>query len=757
MSRPGNPDAAESGQARQYRYRVPAGLLEELMAAVRPEFRAGDLVFDPRDPVFGGPPCAVSGCGRPHRRRGLCISHWQRWRGAGQISLAEFTATAEPGWHGHLPLDPCVIADCNYGAMGHGMCQRHLRQWHRAGRPNLADWQAPTAPLPPDGPPACRIGYCSLWTRGTSVFCYGHDIRWKDSGRPDIDEFAASCENPGPGQEHIDLRRLPAGLRLEMQYVLQCRGDERDAKLPPREVRPLVAVLAAAGASSLLEQPEEWWTALGAPTNGRGWRPFILDARRRVEALAFGAGWDTEYPRDIWRLCNLGIDQPEATISFTGIPQPWLRELAKRYTRWQLATGLSASTAGSGARAVTRFAAWLASLPGPPNGLDGVTRPLLERYLADLQAEMGGQVRHSTYVGGLSGFLKAIRRHGWDDTLPATTAIYPEDFPARGARLPRGLAAHVMAQVEQPANLARQDNPACRLITLILIRCGLRISSAAGLAFDCTVTDADGAPYLRYYNTKMKREALVPIDDELFRLIGEQKQRVLQRFPAGAPVLFPRQNGNLNGRRPISSHTYRSALDRWLEDCDIRDEHGQPVHLTPHQWRHTLGTVLINRDVPQHVVQKILDHDSPLMTAHYARLSDKTVRKHWERARKVNAEGQPVQISPDGPLGDAAWAKQQLSRATQALPNGYCQLPLVKTCPHANSCLTCPMFVTTPEFLPQHHAQRRATLQIISAAEASGHARVAEMNRQVAGNLGKIITALEADGGNGQEADAHAS
>ena len=307
------------------------------------------------------------------------------------------------------------------------------------------------------------------------------------------------------------------------------------------------------------------------------------------------------------------------------------------------------------------------------------------------------------------------------------------------------------------ANLDRLASPACRLITLILIRCGLRISSAAGLAFDCTVTDADGAPYLRYYNTKMKREALVPIDDELFRLVGEQKQRVLRRFPAGAPVLLPRQNGNLNGRRPVSSHTYRSALHRWLERCDVRDEHGQPVHLTPHQWRHTLGTVLINRDVPQHVVQKILDHDSPLMTAHYARLSDKTVREHWERARKVNAEGQPVQISPDGPLGDAAWAKQQLSRATQALPNGYCQLPLVKTCPHANSCLTCPMFVTTAEFLPQHHAQRQATLQIISAAEAAGHARVAEMNRQVAGNLDKIITTLESEGHDGEETAAGAS
>jgi len=727
------------------------------MAAVRPEFRAEDLVFDPRDPVFGGPPCAVSGCGRPQRGYGLCTSHWQRWRGSRGVSLAEFTATAEPGWHGHLPLDSCVIDGCNYGVMGRGMCNRHFSRWYRARCPDPERWQAQAPPLAPDGPlRACRIGYCSLWARSASVFCYGHDTRWKNNGRPGIDQFAASCENPGPGQEHIDLRRLPAGLRLEVQYVLQCRGDERDAKLPPREVRPLVAALAAAGASSLLEQPEEWWTALDAPGNGRGWRPFILDARRRIEALAFGAGWDTEYPRDIWRLCNLGIDQPEATISFAAIPQPWLKDLAKRYTRWQLATGLSASTAGSGARAVNRLAAWLASLPGPPNGLDGVTRPLLERYLAVLQAEMGGQVRHSNYVGGLSGFLKAIRRHGWDDTLPATTAIYPEDFPARGARLPRGLAAHVMAQVEQPANLARQDNPACRLITLILIRCGLRISSAAGLAFDCTVTDAYGAPYLRYYNTKMKREALVPVDDELFALIGEQKQRVLQRFPAGAPVLFPRQNGNLTGHRPISSRTYRGALCRWLEDCDIRDEHGQPVHLTPHQWRHTLGTVLINRDVPQHVVQKILDHDSPLMTAHYARLSDKTVREHWERARKVNAEGRAVQVRADGPLGEAAWAKQRLSRATQALPNGYCELPLVRTCPHANSCLTCPMFVTTAEFLPQHHAQRRQTLQIITAAEASGQARVAEMNRQVAGNLDKIIASLE-DGGEERETAAGAS
>ena len=67
------------------------------------------------------------------------------------------------------------------------------------------------------------------------------------------------------------------------------------------------------------------------------------------------------------------------------------------------------------------------------------------------------------------------------------------------------------------------------------------------------------------------------------------------------------------------------------------------------------------------------------------------------------------------------------------------------------------MFLTTAEFLPQHHAQRQQTLQIITAAEANGHARLAEMNRQVAANLDNIIAALEADGQDGKEAAAGAS
>jgi integrase len=208
-------------------------------------------------------------------------------------------------------------------------------------------------------------------------------------------------------------------------------------------------------------------------------------------------------------------------------------------------------------------------------------------------------------------FLQAIRRHGWDTSLPPSAMFFPEDYPKGGEKLPRALAEHVMAQVEDPANLARQGNPAYRLITIILIRCGLRVSDATGLPFDCVVRDADCAPYLRYYNRKMKREALVPIDDELQALIGDQQNRARERWPDGTPVLFARPTANIDGHRPVRYTSYRDALYRWLEDCDVRDEHGQPVHLTPAP----VETHPRNRpDQPGRPAARraeILDHDSP--------------------------------------------------------------------------------------------------------------------------------------------------
>lgn len=112
------------------------------------------------------------------------------------------------------------------------------------------------------------------------------------------------------------------------------------------------------------------------------------------------------------------------------------------------------------------------------SGLDGVTRSLLERYLAYLATDSRSLHSRSRDIGSLSAFLDAIRRHECDPTLPTNAVFYLDDHPKPDKRLPRGLAEHIMAQVEQPANLNRWNLPERRLLTVILMRCGLRIDDA---------------------------------------------------------------------------------------------------------------------------------------------------------------------------------------------------------------------------------------------------------------------------------------
>ena len=57
--------------------------------------------------------------------------------------------------------------------------------------------------------------------------------------------------------------------------------------------------------------------------------------------------------------------------------------------------------------------------------------------------------------------------------------------------------------------------PRAGLITIVLIRCGLRTTDACTLPVDCLLHDGQKAAYLRYFNNTMRREAAVPIDEEL--------------------------------------------------------------------------------------------------------------------------------------------------------------------------------------------------------------------------------------------------
>ena len=65
----------------------------------------------------------------------------------------------------------------------------------------------------------------------------------------------------------------------------------------------------------------------------------------------------------MWELRRLGIEGRKR-LRFDGIPQPWLRQLAKRFARWRLSIGRSPIQTYIDIQAVTR----LAAVPGLPAG-----------------------------------------------------------------------------------------------------------------------------------------------------------------------------------------------------------------------------------------------------------------------------------------------------------------------------------------------------------------------------------------------------
>jgi hypothetical protein len=66
-----------------------------------------------------------------------------------------------------------------------------------------------------------------------------------------------------------------------------------------------------------------------------------------------------------------------------------------------------------------------------------------------------------------------------------------------------------------------------------------------------------------------------------------------------------------------------------------------------------------------------------------------------------------------------------------------------ETAARNNACLTCPVFLTGPEFLPELREQRHRTLTLIDVSTSKGHTRVVEMNQQVLTNLDRMIGELD--------------
>jgi integrase len=446
-----------------------------------------------------------------------------------------------------------------------------------------------------------------------------------------------------------------------------------------------------------------------------------------------------EFAKDVWDVRRMGVVgnplNSDYSLSFVKLAQPWLRTAAKHFVRHTIVT-TSYRNAKGRLGALKRFSAYLAQVQ-PSIEPQAVDRSLMVAYLAHIRTLGMAPATIGVWLVALRSFFELCAREGWA-AVPQRPLVYREDFPRQEHPLPRFIAEDVLQQLNAHLDDLR---PVYRNMTLMLEECGMRIGEACSLPLGCLSRDAEGDYFLRYHQPKMRKELQIPISRELAMTIQEQQRAVRERWGDGVTWLFPNRKGG-----PVTPRGYRIAINELAYRHRVRDATGALFRVHPHGFRHTVGTRMINNDVPQRVVQQFLGHESPSMTARYAHIHDATMKRKLAeyRGKVIDITGKVVE--GDGPpiSNDALWLKRNI--LAQALANGVCRLPIQQgECPHANACLTCVHFGTSSKHLAVLKEQLVQTERILEAADAQGWTRQAEMNQRVRQNLLTVIRALEAD------------
>lgn len=443
-----------------------------------------------------------------------------------------------------------------------------------------------------------------------------------------------------------------------------------------------------------------------------------------------------EYEKDVWDLRRMAIpvslSLSDNTLNFSSIQQLWLRKAAKAYLQYCLAI-YADGTCRTRLQAITCFSEFL--FQERPNATaKAITRKLLLKYLSYLPKRLSIATRKGNVIN-VRTFLEVAARERW---LPigSERMIYDEEVPQPPKPQPRFIPSAVLDQLNK--HLGNMKAPWMQMV-LVLQECGMRLSELLGLPIDCLTQDARGTFYLRFMQGKMKREHTIPVSQEIARVIQEQQQTVRDRQPSST-ILFPNPRG-----RVFKQMTFTQRINRLAYNHEIRDANGKLFHFQSHQFRHTVGTRMINLGVPHHFIQRYLGHLGPEMTSRYAHIHDSTMKEklsEYLQGTLVDVTGK--MLPENGPLdtGDLQWFTRNV--LAQALTNGYCAIPVIAgPCPHPNACLNCAHFRTDISFLEVHKAELRETERVIAKANANGWARQIEMNERKRNNLFNIITSLE--------------
>ena len=118
----------------------------------------------------------------------------------------------------------------------------------------------------------------------------------------------------------------------------------------------------------------------------------------------------------------------------------------------------------------------------------------------------------------------ALRQSGLPFRRPPATGPlgrYPD-------RTPTGKPSTAF-RTHNPDNLARLTDHTTRHLLILIIETGLRANDACALPFNPIIDDSAGWPCLRFLNSKMAAEQLVPLSRKAAEAVRAQQAQLVQR------------------------------------------------------------------------------------------------------------------------------------------------------------------------------------------------------------------------------------
>jgi integrase/recombinase XerD len=240
-------------------------------------------------------------------------------------------------------------------------------------------------------------------------------------------------------------------------------------------------------------------------------------------------------------------------------------------------------------------------------GAKGVTQidaDDIRNYLAHLHQLGLSATTQSRMISGLRSFFGYLQ-------LEQTITINPMDLiesPRLGRNLPDVLSVDEIEEMLSKIDYSKPEGTRSRAIIETLYGCGLRVSELLQLTFT-SIFAQDG--FIRVVG-KGNKERLTPIGPMALQWIGYYKEQVRnhQDVQAGfEDIVFLNQRGKSLTRMTILNITR-----------DLAKKAGIQKAISPHTFRHSFATHLVEAGADLRVVQEMLGHASITTTEIYTHL-----------------------------------------------------------------------------------------------------------------------------------------